>query len=176
MQDLLQILGGQHRQWCKMVSSFGCPQHLVEDIVQEMYIRMYKYVETPDKILYEGNEINTYYIYVTLRNMYIDYTKVKARLPIVHDHEITDSELTYDVSEQELLLKDLSDKVWKEVNEWHWYDNKMFEIYMNSDMSMRDISRETTISLRSIFNTIKNGKDRIKDRFNEDYKKYKDSL
>jgi predicted DNA-binding protein YlxM (UPF0122 family) len=70
----------------------------------------------------------------------------------------------------------LSDKVWKEVNEWHWYDHKMFEIYMNSDMSMRDISRETTISLSSIFNTIKNGKDRIKDRFKEDYKKYKDSL
>jgi len=158
-----------------MVSSFGCPDHLVEDIVQEMYLRMYKYVETPDKILFENNEINTYYIYVTLRNMYIDYNKVKQRIPMVY--EVVDLDdpalVNYDVVEYELLMKDLVDDIWSEVDSWYWYDQKMFRVYMETQLSMRDISRETTISLRSIFNTIKNGKQRIKDKFEADYQAHK---
>ncbi len=40
-------------------------------------------------------------------------------------------------------------------------------------MSMRDISKETKISLSSIFNTLTNAKEKIRQESKEEYKKYK---
>ncbi len=40
-------------------------------------------------------------------------------------------------------------------------------------MSMRDISKETKISLSSIFNTLTNAKEKIRKETKEEYKKYK---
>ena len=40
-------------------------------------------------------------------------------------------------------------------------------------MSMRDISKETKISLSSIFNTLTNAKEKIRKKTKEEYKKYK---
>ena len=40
-------------------------------------------------------------------------------------------------------------------------------------MRMRDISKETKISLSSIFNTLTNAKEKIRQESKEEYKKYK---
>lgn len=171
--DLLQMLGAKHKDWCAMVRSFGCPDDLVEDFVQEMYLRMYKYVQTPDKIMY-GDEINTFYVYVTLRNMYADYAKSKTKFRVINNGFPPEhAEMDYEPEEYELLLQDLTTEIWDEVDSWHWYDAKLFKIYMTTEMSMRDLSKETTISLRSIFNTLKNGKQRIKDTCQDTYEAWK---
>ena len=44
---------------------------------------------------------------------------------------------------------------------------------MNTKMSMRDISKETKISLSSIFNTLTNAKEKIRKVADKEYKKYK---
>ena len=56
----------------------------------------------------------------------------------------------------------------KEIKTWHWYDEKLFRLYYYTDKSMRDIARETSISLTSIFNSCKNYKQIISDKFGED--------
>jgi predicted DNA-binding protein YlxM (UPF0122 family) len=59
-----------------------------------------------------------------------------------------------------------------EVSNWHWYDQKLFKLYKDSDLSMREISKETNISVTSIFNTIKNCKTRINESVGETYEDY----
>ena len=59
------------------------------------------------------------------------------------------------------------------MDSWYWYDRKMFELYYRTDMSMRDISSETNITLSSIFNTLSNVKAQIRQKLEEDYKEYK---
>ena len=54
-----------------MAKSFGCNDEDAHELVQEMYIRITKYVEDKDKIMYNQKEVNTYYVYVTLRNLYL---------------------------------------------------------------------------------------------------------
>jgi predicted DNA-binding protein YlxM (UPF0122 family) len=61
----------------------------------------------------------------------------------------------------------------KEIATWHYYDQMLFEVYKNTDLSIRDISKETTISVSSIFNTLKNCKNKLKKSLNEDYEDYK---
>ena len=57
--------------------------------------------------------------------------------------------------------------------EWHWYDKKMWKLYSQTDMSIRKLASETNISWVSIFNTLKNLKQEIKDKLEEDYIDYK---
>ena len=171
--SLLELLAQKHQDWIRMVHSFGCPAHLSEDIVQEMYLRMHKYVSKPERIMYNETEVNTFFVYITLRNMYADYTKAKSKISYTDD--LPASRYYTDPVEREDALAGLVDSIWAEVDTWHWYDKKLFTVYINSGMSMRDLSSETTISLRSIFNTLKNAKERIQTNCKDDYENYKEA-
>lgn len=171
--NLLELLALKHKDWIRMVKSFGCPAHLSEDIVQEMYLRMYKYVGKPERIMFNETEVNTFFVYITLRNMYADYAKAKNKISYTDD--LPASRYDTDPVEQEDALADLVGSIWAEVETWHWYDKKLFTVYINSGMSMRDLSSETTISLRSIFNTLKNAKERIQTNCKHDYETYKEA-
>ena len=48
-----------------------------------------------------------------------------------------------------------------------------FEIYRDSGKSLRQLSKETNISVKSIFQTLKHCKQRIKENVGEDYLDYK---
>ena len=140
-----------------MARSFGTETHEAEDLVQEMYLRMYKYVENPEKIMYNDKEVNTYFVFVVLRNLFFSSKKSLSSLMSLHIEELTElngkvEEVNY---EYEQAHKNLIDELWEEVETWHWYDTKLFKLYHNTDMTIKKISQETKISERSIWNTVK---------------------
>jgi len=61
----------------------------------------------------------------------------------------------------------------KEMSSWHKYDKILSEKYFKSDYSLREIADGTGISLTSIFNTIKNNKKILREKFKEDYEDFK---
>lgn len=172
---ILDLLAEKHIDWIKMVQSFGCDPNLAEDIVQEMYLRLYKYVDDPERIMY-GEEVNTYFVYITLRNMYSTIKRMQSKIDFVDMNDV-EEELIFEETNYEQFesFDELIEKIWEDVEHWHWYDKKMFEIYHNSPMSIRTIADETKISARSIFNTLKNGRERIQDICEETYQAWKAS-
>ena len=96
-----------------MARSFGADQELAQDIVQEMYVRLYKYVEDAEKIMYNKKEVNTFFVYVTLRNMYTSLMKAKARFEFVDVSTIED-ELVFEEAnvEAEIELQSLYEEIW----------------------------------------------------------------
>jgi len=60
-----------------------------------------------------------------------------------------------------------------EVNNWHWYDKKIYELYRDSDLTIRAMAKETNISTTNIFYTLKKGKQIMHDKFSEDYEDFK---
>ena len=52
-------------------------------------------------------------------------------------------------------LKTLESKSKTENNERYWYDGKMFQMYKDSDLSMRKLAKLSGISFVSIFHTLK---------------------
>ena len=170
MITVLDLLAGHHKEWIKMVHKFGGGSY-AEDIVQEMYIRLNKYVENPERIMY-NNQPNKLFVWVTLRNMTRQFQNKKDLMVYTGDM------VEYDVAEEEFDrvqaegFEKLIDKVWEVMEDLHWYDQKMFEVYHKTDMSMRDIEKETGISLFSIFDTLKNSKEYVQEKINEDYEDY----
>ena len=188
---VIDLLAQKNDDWIRMAKSFKITEDQANELVQEMYLRINNYVKDAKKIMYNDKEINTFYVYITLRNIYYSNfyntgKNIKNR-KIIYFSEIVDKDdsrklAKYMIEDPEevqnnidkkIKLDNLIDKIEDEINSWYWYDKKMTKLYMNTKMSMRDISKETKISLSSIFNTLTNAKEKIRKVADKEYKKYK---
>ena len=61
----------------------------------------------------------------------------------------------------------------KKVDTFNWYDKKLWKLYSQTDMSIRKIASETKISWVSIFNSLKNIKNDLREDLKEDYEDWK---
>ena len=168
---ILEILSKRHDEWIRMAMSFGSDRDTAQDLVQDMYLRMYKYVENPERIMYNEDEVNTYFVFVVLRNLFISSQKSMS----FDQLEDIDGEIEEPNYEAENAYNDLLEGLWEEVESWHWYDTKLFKLYHNTDMTIKKISEETKISERSIWNTLDNGRKRIQANRKEAYQAWKTS-
>lgn len=159
-----------------MVMSFGCDYQTAQDIVQSMYLRMHKYIKDEKRIMYNDDEVNRFFIYVTLKNMWKTYivSENKYKFFDIWEHEGAEvfKDEVFDAS-MDAAFERLIAYISKEMNTWHKYDKILSEKYFKSDYSLREIADGTGISLTSIFNTIKNNKQILREKFSEDYEDFK---
>lgn len=173
---VLEVLAKRHTDWIRMAKSLGANTDVAEDLVQEMYLRLYDYVEDVERIMYNEKEVNTFFVYVTLRNLYGSLMKAKNRITVVSISDIGYDEIYEEANpEAEFAMIDLYNDIWDSIEDWHWYDRKMFDIYYNSGTSIRKLSEDTNISARSIWNTLDNGRKRIQETYKEAYEDWKSS-
>ena len=166
----LELVAKEHKDYIKVVQSFG-EYFYAEDIVQEAYLRIYKYCK-PENIIQNG-EVNKGFMYFVLRNLYLSYLKELEKTPKISIDEVIHSLYEEnEIEKHEAYLKILN-KVSTELNNWEWYDKMLFEIYRNENKSIRKIAKETRISTKSIFQTLKHCKKRIKENVKDDYEDYK---
>jgi len=158
-----------HKDWVKVIQSFG-EYDYAEDIVQETYISLWKYANA-DKILDENGEVRKGYVYFTLRSLYYQYYNKKKKVnkvdidgcwELYDDSNLNEQEAYHNIC----LLID------EEIKNWNNYDRLLFKLYRDNDLSMRDIAKGTTISLMSIFNSLKNHKEILKQKFQKQYTDY----
>jgi DNA-directed RNA polymerase specialized sigma24 family protein len=168
---ILKLLAKRNDEWIRMAMSFGADRDSAKDLVQDMYLRMYKYVENPERIMYNEDEVNTYFVFVVLRNLFISSQKSMSFEML----EEIDGEMEEPNYDSENAYNRLLDELWDEVESWHWYDTKLFKLYHNTDMTIKKISEETKISERSIWNTLDNGRKRIQTNRKEAYQAWKTS-
>lgn len=191
LMRVIDLLATKHDDWVRMAKSFKITDDQANELVQEMYLRINNYVKDAKKIMYNDKEINTFYVYITLRNIYysnfyntgkniknrkvIYFSEIidKADSRALGKYMIENPEEIQNNIDKKVKLDNLIDKIEEEINSWYWYDKKMTKLYMNTKMSMRDISKETKISLSSIFNTLTNAKEKIRKVADKEYKKYK---
>ena len=184
--NVLDILAKKHNEWIKMAKSFKLNNNDANELVQEMYLRMYDYTKDVNRIMYNEKEINTFYIYITLRNLYYSKCSSYKRKNIKVFTDIDQEKYNYIINNiaynedeinknynKKVDLEALYDKIDEIIDDWYWYDKKLTKLYLSTNMSMRDISKETKISLSSIFNTLTNAKEKIRKESKEEYKKYK---
>lgn len=179
---MMELLSKYHKLWISMGLSMGIPSHLVEDFIQEMYLRLNKYVKNPDKIMYSETDVNKFYVYITIKNLYNDYLKEKSKYHMVR---LDDIDVVYEIVEptpeaqrkaeveKQRAEERLIDLIQDEVGSWDsWYDQKLFKVYYETDISMRKLSKDTNISVTSIFNSCKNYKQILNTKLAEDFQDY----
>jgi DNA-directed RNA polymerase specialized sigma24 family protein len=155
LSTLMEHIFSRHKHWILIVKKFG-EVNYAEDVVQEAYIKVMKL----------NKEVNEAYFYYTLRSLTMD----------LHSKKVIKVEITKDI--EYLLREDDSNDIASElaqpylefIDTWHWYDKKLFMLWVNNNISMRKISRETKIKFTSVYNTIKKCKQRLKEWENDQLK------
>ena len=234
----IDVLAERNEEWLKMAKSFKVSNDDAWELVQGMYLKLNDYVKDVDRIMYNETEINTFYVYTTISNLFnsgfhvtggkggkrrnvVTYnsllidtdfststydiddfhlmgdcpecfealekliTKLKVETSVIQDNEALDNEI-YSMRMFDSLFLNIKEDIKGYVSDWYWYDRKLFKLHYPmvfdevdehgnavKPMSMRKIAKETGISLKSVFNSLKAAKLRLREEFQEDYDKYK---
>jgi RNA polymerase sigma factor (sigma-70 family) len=148
MNSTLSIIAKKHNDWIRIVKSFGCNEDTASDLVQEMYLRINKTLQRGVNIMYNETEINHFYIFRTLRNMFLDLKRKEKKVVLIeinplNAHLNTEEVVNFEESYNNFL--DTLDKL-------HWYDKKVFQ-YIDDGLSIAELSKESKISYYSLYNT-----------------------
>ena len=156
----LEKIAQKHKDWLRIVKSFGCEGDKCEDIVQEMYIKVHTLISNGTDISY-GDEINHFYIYRILRSLFIDLCRKEAKITKVNVEyleKFVEEEEVKEYKDIEGKMKEL-DSVLDKI---YWYDKKVFDL-ISGGMSIAELSKNSGISYYSLYNTYKNVKNLIKE-------------
>ena len=147
------LIAKKHDTWVDIVCTFGCNRVTAEDIVQEMYIKVFLKLQKGLDIMYE-DEINYYYIFKTLKTLFIDLKRKGKNITIVtlDNIHLTNEDVNYIESYE---------KIKNELNKMYWYDKQVFNI-INSGESIAEFSRRSHIRYYSLYNTYKKVKEKSK--------------
>ena len=100
---MLEKIYKDHKKWINTVKKFGCTKQQAEDIVGEMYINIAIMLKKGLDITY-GDDVNYFYIYRALRNIYINFKHKQVK-----QHNVS-IDLVLDLESQEYIDYDLADK------------------------------------------------------------------
>ncbi|MFY8170483.1 MAG: RNA polymerase sigma factor [Candidatus Fonsibacter sp.] len=164
----IEQVAKHHKEYVKTVKGFG-EYFYAEDLVQEMYIRFLN--KNKENAVIVNGQVNRYYVFLTLRSLFLDFYRKKSKIIKVDISEILTLQQIDELENHE-AFGSLMNRVHEEMQNWHHYDRLLFKLYKDSDLSMREIAGETKISLRSIFITLKHCKERINENVKEDYLDY----
>lgn len=174
--NILTKIASHHSTWLSYLKSMGCDSFLADDLVQNMYIKVDAYLKKHNAdIMFNETEINYFFFWVTLRNIYTDYHRKRISDPVIYVEEVSDTvqddllvlaEDDYEMhaaimdwfedadyeqmcnSDQEILEYDR-----KKLN--NYYLRKVFEECFLNKKSVMELSRNTNITYWSLRNTIK---------------------
>ena len=208
---MLKKVSKKHNDWIKIAQTYLSKED-AEDIVQELYITLHDYNIKESKILWNG-EINRGFIYIVLTNLCKNHTQYynrqkrdtrlnislderrsRAHKFVYKDHQDQDIEHMFKnprslIGHQDEDQDCIFERIQTEVDTWSNYDSKLFELYMYSGLSLRELSkgskkeidkfinknfklhpeatkRGTAISVTSMFHTIKQCKEKLKLKLN----------
>jgi len=165
MSKLIKEAYKKHKTWINIVKSFGCPENISEDIVQEMYIYLIRYDKEGKNIWHEKGEVNYYYIFKQLRGIYVAYLRSNSKIIKVSLDELNEIDKIFeevDPLEYEEKYQGFLNSYLKASDDVYWYDKKVFEIIAKGK-SVAELSRDTNIGYYSLYNTYNKVKDKLKD-------------
>ena len=149
------LVAEKHKTWIEIVSSFGCTNETSEDLVQEMYIKIQKKLVKGLDIMY-NDEINYYYIFKTLRTLFLDFKRKGKNIKMVNIDDVDIDKSIIDIDYDKAY-----EIVQEELKTMYWYDRKVFEI-INGGESIAEFSRKSFIHYYSLYHTYNKVKDKLK--------------
>jgi RNA polymerase sigma factor (sigma-70 family) len=159
LESFIIRLNSKNSSWVTVARKYGATDE-AEDVVQESYIKLIEWAKrTEPETLTDG------IFFFIVRNTALDIARKGTYTTSIE--ELTSVFVSED-SETPTFEFDIN-AIHESISGFHWFDAKLIDLYFNlsrtypEEVSMRQISEETGISLSTIFNTIKRCKQRIRE-------------
>lgn len=168
----LEIVAKDHNKWIEIANKLG-EYNYSEDVVQECYIVLYKYTNE-NKVIKNG-KINEGYMFFVIRSVLFQFynSKKKIKMQSIDDDRFFEQIPNECKMNEQIAYNDFCKLLDKKASTFNWYDQKLWKLYSQTDMSIRKIAAETKISWVSIFNSLKNIKNELRQELGEDYLDFK---
>ena len=182
--NILTKIAEHHKVWLSYLYSYGCDQHIAEDIVQSMYIKVDAYLKKYNSdIMFNDTELNYFFFWVMLKNMYTDYHRKRVRDKIVYVGEVDDvvaPDIEIDTDQYDMhcaIMEWFEDEDYNDMCNSEdvlqydreklnkYYMRKVFEECFLNERKVSEFSRDTNITYWSLRNTIKAIKKQIKKKY-----------
>jgi len=134
---MIEELSKKDALWRKVAINICKDKQLADDLVQEMYLKLYECKK----------QINDFYVVIVLRNLFLDTIKQKNKRKQV------DIDSFYDI-EANTSNFEMDDEETKIVNEMYWLAKGYFEL--SYDMSLREMAKELNTNYMYIYRTMIN--------------------
>ena len=165
--DVLNILLKYQDRWLAIANNllYREDEQSVKDTVQEMYIVIYDQIQE-DKLKAQQVIINNKphfgIIKRTLKQIIQQEANNNNKLPKDNNRilaNIADNE-TENVEE-------LTTRIEQILQNMHWFDRKLFKLYVKKFNSVRTLAKETKLGHVTVYNTINKCRNNIKKKLNE---------
>ena len=167
----LNDIAKRHVEWVKISKYVGARPDEIDDIIQTMYLKLGEIQlkeGSLDRFANYNGTINTIYLFKMIHNAFIDIKRAENKT-IPHQDQFNPVESP---EMAEYAHGALMDEVKKAIDELRDYDQMLLELHFVYGHSMRDIEKRTGIPTHSVFNSIKNAKQFIKQRTKTKYQIY----
>jgi DNA-directed RNA polymerase specialized sigma24 family protein len=161
VQEKIILIAKKHDTWVDIVCTFGCTRRIAEDITQEMYIKMQLQLEKGGLDIMYNDEINYYYIFKTLKTLFIDLKRKQKNIQIISLDEHIENFGDTNYGHSDVNFIEAYDRIEEELENMYWYDRKVFEV-INSGESIADFSRKSKIKYYALYFTYKKVKNKLK--------------
>ena len=160
--NVITLLAKDHNKWVRIAKSFGADS-LAEDMVQDMYLKIDSWNGKYNKtLMFNETEVNYYFVFKVLRNMFLDQSKKKKR--IIYTDEIHNEPFVLNGGfEYEERLQEIRE----DIKKWHLYEIKIYELVFLEGWNMSQLAEKTGIDYHSIRRTVL----KIKNTLNQKLKK-----
>ena len=177
--ELLIILESMREDWRRIVFSLleGNETSAVEDIIQAAYVKLHRLKLLHKIYNYDTKDVNTSYMYLTLRSVTNDYHNAKQKHRkgfLTYDNDVDgtydDADTVLPNEAMSIMIDKMNDVINNNVS---WYDRQLFRLYTDTGMSMKKLATEVGISKTSINTSIQTVKTAIREALAEDWEDYK---
>tara|TARA_R110001599_G_scaffold182208_1_gene375194 strand:- start:343 stop:846 length:504 start_codon:yes stop_codon:yes gene_type:complete len=158
IDDVINKMYKNHATWLLMAEKMTPLYYSLtaEDVVQEVYLKIFEELkEKKLKIstIITDNHINYGIVYIRMRNIVVDMMRSeKKTLPI--NIQIEDKE-----TESEAKFYEKIDNV---IDGFNWFHKKLFKLYTKKYQSIRDLSKDTRISYKTVWRHVEKCKKEIR--------------
>ena len=165
--DVLNILHKHQEKWLQIASNllYRDDEQAVKDIIQEMYLSIYTQLEEaklePQQVI-----INNKPHYGIIKRTIQQIIQHQAN----NDNKIpkTDNIVLTNIAEEEKEnIEELTTKIEEILQDMHWFDRKLFKLYVKKFNSVRTLAKETKLGHVTVYNTINKCRNNIKKKLNE---------
>jgi DNA-directed RNA polymerase specialized sigma24 family protein len=151
MVQVLEELAKQDKRWRAAAYNISGCKELTDDLVQDMYIKIYDYNYT---------EIKPSLIYKIIKNLFIDYCKAKKEIPFETIDYYASTQVNYGADDNEK-------KILESFSKLQWRQQELIE--ESYTKSLREIQKDfPMINYAYAYRQINEG---MKSIFGEDFKK-----
>ena len=161
----LKDIYNRNDEWRAMAVSLGARGEEVDDVIQNMYLKLAEYlhrdghlerVQNPK----DKNKINTMYIFKMVNSCYIDQHRKRKMLPEEYGVELVHRDRPVDL--EELKLQKVMDKLKEAVGMLDDYEHRILELHFVYGYSYRQLEKQIGINYNTLFQTVKRIKGKLK--------------